>query len=406
MKKVVLAYSGGLDTSVAIKWLKEKYHCQVIAVAVDVGEGKDLHFIREKALAIGAEKAYIYDAREEFARDFILPALQAHAIYEEKYFLSAALSRPLISKILVDIAAKEGADAVAHGCTGKGNDQVRFDVAVTALNPTLQIIAPVREWPMSREEEIEYAKQNNIPIPVTINSPYSIDENFWGRSIECGVLEDPWAEAPEEIYAWTVSPDQAPDQPAYVEITFEKGVPVALNGQPTSLVNLIHALNKLGGEHGVGRVDHVENRLVGIKSREMYECPAATILFLAHRELENFNTPKELSHFKATIGPKYGELVYNGLWFSPLRAALDGFVQTTQALVNGTVRVKLHKGTCMVVGRQSVESLYRLDLATYDKHDRYDHTAAVGFIKIWGLPTKVYASVQSAKKIGQEPVKP
>lgn len=396
MKKTVLAYSGGLDTSVAIKWLQEKYGVSVIAMAADVGEGKDLDFIQKKALKVGAEKAYIIDAKEEFVKNYIFPALKANALYEGIYPVSAGLSRPLISKLLVEIAEKEGADSVAHGCTGKGNDQVRFDVSVTALNPELKIIAPVREWPMSREEEIEYAKQNDIPVPVGKENPFSIDQNLWGRSIECGVLEDPWAEPPEEAYEWTVSIKNAPEQPEYIEIDFEKGVPVKLNNKEMNGVDLISKLNKIAGQHGVGRIDHVENRLIGIKSREIYECPAASVLIKAHQSLEYLTLPKETLHFKHMIDVKYGELIYNGLWFSQLKEALDAFINATQEHVTGKVKVKLHKGNCIVVGRTSPKSLYDVKLATYDEDDQFDHKASEGFIKIWGLPTKVYSMIKKA----------
>lgn len=396
MKKTVLAYSGGLDTSVAIKWLQEKYGVSVIAMAADVGEGKDLDFIQKKALKVGAEKAYIIDAKEEFVKNYIFPALKANALYEGIYPVSSSLSRPLISKLLVDIAEKEGADSVAHGCTGKGNDQVRFDVSVTALNPELKIIAPVREWPMSREEEIEYAKQNDIPVPVGKENPFSIDQNLWGRSIECGVLEDPWVEPPKEAYEWTVSIENAPEQPEYIEIDFEKGVPVKLNNKEMNGVDLISKLNKIAGQHGVGRIDHVENRLIGIKSREIYECPAASVLIKAHQSLEYLTLPKETLHFKHMIDVKYGELIYNGLWFSQLKEALDAFINATQEHVTGKVKVKLHKGNCIIVGRTSPKSLYDVKLATYDEDDQFDHKASEGFIKIWGLPTKVYSMIKKA----------
>lgn len=394
-KKLVLAYSGGLDTSVAIPWLKEQGY-EVIAVSADVGEGKDLEFIKNKALQVGASKSYMVDARELYATEFILPSLKANALYEHKYPLSAALSRPLISQLLVQVAEQEGAAAVAHGCTGKGNDQVRFDVSVTALNPDLEIVAPVREWGWSRDEEIEYAKQNNIPIPITLENPFSTDVNLWGRSCECGVLEDPWAEAPEAAFEWTVNITDAPNEAEYVEIGFEKGVPVSLNGETMGLVDLIEQLNKIAGAHGVGRIDHVENRLIGIKSREVYEAPAALVLIAAHRELETITLPREVFHFKPALELKYTELVYNGLWFSPLKKAVDAFIEETQATVTGTVRVKLLKGTYQPVGRKSEQSLYDLDLATYSPDDAFDHQAAKGFIKLWGLPTKVHAKVQAA----------
>ncbi|HHV78724.1 MAG TPA: argininosuccinate synthase [Firmicutes bacterium] len=398
MKKVVLAYSGGLDTSVAIKWLQEKYDSEVICLTADVGQNKDMEFIRNKAIKVGAIKAFVMDLKEEFAEKYVLPALKANALYEGVYMLSAALSRPLICKKLVEVAHQEGAWAVAHGCTGKGNDQVRFDVSVSALDPTIKVIAPVREWPMSRDEEIDYAREHDIPIPVGKQNPYSIDQNLWGRSIECGVLEDAWVEPPEDVFEWTVSPEKAPDKPDYLEITFENGKPVALNGENLSMAQLVASLNKLAGLHGVGRVDHVENRLVGIKSREIYEGPAATVLITAHKDLEFLTLPRELCHYKAQfVDAKYAELAYFGLWFSPLREALDAFIDSTQKYVNGTVRVKLHKGQCTVVGRKSSNSMYVLDLATYDRADKFDHKASKGFIDIWGLPTKVFASINGNK---------
>ncbi|MGE5484345.1 MAG: argininosuccinate synthase [Ignavibacteriales bacterium] len=393
VNKVVLAYSGGLDTSVSIKWLREKYDAEVVALTADVGEGRDLDFIEKKALAIGAAKCYVVDAREEFMKSYAFAALRANALYEGKYPLSAALSRPLISKILVEIAEKEGAFAVAHGCTGKGNDQVRFDVSVSALNPSLKVIAPVREWPMSREEEIDYASRHGIPVPVDKKSPYSIDQNLWGRSIECGRIEDPWEEAPADAFQWTSDPCDAPDEPQYCEIGFEEGYPVSIDGKACGPVELIGTLNEIGGKHGVGRLDMVENRLVGIKSREIYECPGSLILISAHRDLEAFNLPREVLQFKAIVDKQYAELTYFGLWYSPLKAALDAFVAETQKTITGVVKVKLHKGSCMVVGRKSPYSLYNYNLATYDRQDAFDHKASKGFIDIWGLPTKVYSSV-------------
>mgnify|MGYP000430169928 CR=1 FL=1 len=397
-QKCVLAYSGGLDTSVAIRWIKDTYDCDVVCMSADVGANdKDLEFIRSKALSIGASASYIFDAKEEFARDYIVPALQANATYESKYHLSAALSRPLITKLLVEVAEKEGADFVAHGCTGKGNDQVRFEVSAAALNPNLKVIAPVRDWHWSRDEEIEYAVKHGIPVPVGKENPFSIDVNLWGRSCEAGVLEDPWTEAPEEAFEWTVNPKDAPDEPEYLEIGFEQGVPVTLNGEPMGLVKLIEEVHRIAAAHGVGRVDHVENRLVGIKSREVYEQPAATVLILAHKELETLTMPRELYHFKLGLEQKYAELIYNGLWFTPLKEALDAFIKKTQEVVTGTVRVKLFKGTAMCVGRKSPYSVYSYDLATYDKADKYDHNAAKGFIEIFGLPTKVAAAAKRNK---------
>lgn len=401
-QKLVLAYSGGLDTSVAIAWLKEKYDVEVIAMCVDVGEGQDLDFVQKKAIQVGAVKSYRVDAQERFAASFVLPALQTNALYEGKYPLASALSRPLISQLLVEVAAKEGADLVAHGCTGKGNDQVRFEVSVKALNPSLQVVAPVREWNWTRDEEIAYAKEKGIPIPVTLDSPFSIDANLWGRAIECGVLEDPWAEAPEEAYLWTTSPEKAPDEPEYLEITFDEGVPVALNGVVLKLHELIAQLNQKAGKHGVGRIDHVENRLVGIKSRELYESPAGIVLVNAHKELETLTLTREVAQYKAGVELEYNRLIYNGLWFSPLKQALDAFVQTTQAHVTGDVRVKLYKGTCQVVGRKSPYSLYRHDLATYSKGDAFNHQDAVGFISLWGLPTTVHAHLHNQFQTANE----
>ncbi|CRK81769.1 argininosuccinate synthase [Neobacillus massiliamazoniensis] len=392
-EKIVLAYSGGLDTSVSVKWIQEKYGYDVIAMGLDVGEGKDLEAIKNKALNVGAIKAYIVDAKEMLAKDYILPALKANCLYEGKYPLSSALSRPLISKLLVEIAEKEGAAAVAHGCTGKGNDQVRFEVSIQALNPNLKVVAPVREWGMTRDEEIEYAEKNGIPIPVDLDNPFSIDANIWGRACEAGVLENPWAEAPEAAFDWTNPIESTPDAAEYIEIEFEQGVPVALNGEKLPLVQLIETLNQLGGKHGVGRIDHIENRLVGIKSREVYENPAALILINAHKELEFLTLPREVTQFKTQVEQQMAKIIYEGLWYSPLKAALDAFIDETQKVVSGTIRVKLHKGSHTVVGRKSVHSLYSEELATYSKGDAFDHNAAVGFIKIWGLPTKVYSEV-------------
>ncbi len=391
--KIVLAYSGGLDTSVAIKWLSEQNGFDVIAMSADVGEGKDLDFVKAKALQIGAIESHMIDAREKFAEEFVLPSLKANALYEGVYPLSAALSRPLISQLLVEVAQKTGAVAVAHGCTGKGNDQVRFDVSVAALAPDVKVVAPVREWGWSRDEEISYAKQYGIPVPVTQSSPFSVDANLWGRSCEAGVLEDPWAEAPEEAFDWTVSPQKAPDEPGYVDVTFTKGVPVALNGEKMGLVDLIAKLNAIAGSHGVGRIDHVENRLVGIKSREVYEAPAAIALIRAHQALEYLTLTREVAQFKPIVEQKYAELVYNGLWFSPLKRAVDAFIEQTQQTVTGTVRLKLFKGSVHAAASTSAYSLYSHELATYAPEDQFDHKAAVGFISLWGLPTRLQASV-------------
>jgi len=391
-QKVVLAYSGGLDTSVAIRWIKERYNAEVIALSVDMGAEKDYEGIRQKALKVGALKALVVDAKEEFLRDFVFPALGANALYEGSYPLATALGRPLIAQHTVRVALEEGADAVAHGATGKGNDQVRFEVTFAALAPQLKVVAPARDWGMTREQEIEYARRYGIPIPVDVDSPYSIDVNLWGRSIECGVLEDPTAAPPEEVFEWTTSPTKAPAEPEEIVIGFEGGVPVSLEGQPVAPVELVARLNSLGGRHGVGRVDMIENRLVGIKSREVYEAPAATILLTAHRDLERLTLDRDTAHYKAALELKYAELVYYGLWHSPLRRHLDAFFRSTQRRVSGSVRLRLHKGSCLAVGRESPESLYDFRLATYEAADRFDHTASVGFIKIWGLPTEVAAA--------------
>jgi len=406
--KIVLAYSGGLDTSVAIKWLQDKYNYDVIAVALDVGEGKDLDFVKDKAIDVGAIKSYVVDGKDLYANEYVLPSIQANLLYEGKYPLISALSRPLIAKILVDIAEKEGATAVAHGCTGKGNDQVRFDVAFTALNPNLEIVAPVREWAMSREEEIEYAKEKGIPIPISVDNPFSIDENLWGRSNEAGVLEDPWAAPPEEAFDLTVNPKDAPDESQVVQIAFEKGKPVSLDGKELPLEELILELNKIAGKHGVGRIDHVENRLVGIKSREIYEAPAATTIIAAHQELEALTLPREVAAFKPMIETKLAQTVYNGLWYSPLREALQAFIEKTQGTVSGTVKIELYKGRAQVIGRESAASLYDFELATYNKSDAFDHEAALGFIKLWGLPTEVNSQVNQPfadKQTSMEKVK-
>lgn len=400
-EKIVLAYSGGLDTSVAIQWLVESGY-EVIACCLDVGEGKNLDFIKEKAITVGASESYTIDAKEEFAEDFALIALQAHAYYEGKYPLISALSRPLIAKKLVEVARQEGASAIAHGCTGKGNDQVRFEVAIHALAPDLKVVSPVRDWKWSREEEINYAKEHDIPVPIDLDNPFSIDQNLWGRSNECGVLENPWTTPPEAAYDLTVSLEDAPDTADIVEITFDAGIPISLNGENMSLANLILTLNEIAGKHGVGRIDHIENRLVGIKSREVYECPAAVTLITAHKELEDLTFVREVAHFKPIIEQKISETIYNGLWFSPLTEALVAFLKSTQKFVNGTIRVKLFKGHAIVEGRKSPNSLYDENLATYTFSDTFDQDAAVGFIKLWGLPTKVNAEVNSKVTITTE----
>ena len=395
--KAILAYSGGLDTSVAIKWLKEKYNMDVLTLTADIGNVADLPAIRQKALDMGAIKAIVVDAKESFINSFVFPALQADACYEGQYPLATALGRPLIAQLLVEIAKKEGADAIAHGCTGKGNDQVRLDVSVAALAPELKVIAPAREWNMTREQTIEYAQVHNIPIPVTVSSPYSIDENLWGRSIECGVLENPWNEPAEDIFAWTKSPEEAPSEPSYLEIGFEKGMPVNLDGEILGGVTLVQRIHELAGENGIGRIDHVENRLVGIKSREIYEAPTAILLLKAHQALEDLVLAKEQLRFKARVASEYADLIYNGLWFSGLRQDLAAYVESTQRYVTGTVRVKLFKGNCEIVGRKSPYSLYDYSLATYDKGDVFDQSASPGFIHIWGLPLRTQARVQHSK---------
>lgn len=393
--KVVLAYSGGLDTSVAVKWLKEKYNLDVIAFTADIGNVPDLAAIRQKALDLGAIKAVVIDAKETFVDSYVFPALQADAVYEGQYPLATALGRPLIAKLLVEIASKEGAVAVAHGCTGKGNDQVRMDVSVAALAPNLKVIAPAREWNMTREQTITYAQDQRIPIPITKASPYSIDENLWGRSIECGPLEDPWNEPPKDTFAWTRAVEDTPNEPSYLEIEFAGGVPTGLNGEPLAGPTLIQRTHELAGKHGVGRIDHVENRLVGIKSREIYEAPAAIVLLKAHKALEGLVLTKQQLRFKDKVSAEYADLIYNGLWFSGLRQNLAAYVASSQRYVTGTVRAKLFKGNCQIVGRKSPCSLYDYSLATYDQGDVFDQTAAPGFIHLWGLPVKIQARAQS-----------
>jgi argininosuccinate synthase len=394
--KIVVAYSGGLDTSVMVKWLMEKYHAEIITATGNLGQQEELIGVEEKAYKTGATKAYVEDLTKEFVEEYIFPSLKAGALYEKAYPMATSLGRPLLAKLLVEVARKEGATMVAHGCTGKGNDQVRFEVSVAALAPELKVLAPLREWEFkSREEEMAYAKRHGIFVKATMASPYSIDENIWGTSIECGVLEDPMVEPPDDAYQCTVAPEDAPNKAEYVTIEFEQGVPVGLNGKKMNSVELIHKLNDIGGAYGVGRIDLVENRLVGIKSREIYEAPAATILHFAHTELERLTLDKSVFHFKSQIANEYANLVYNGLWFSPLRQALDAFVNETQKRVSGTVKVKLYKGTVTIAGRSSAYSLYNAKLATYTKEDQFDHKASEGFIKVFGLPVKTYYQVKA-----------
>ncbi len=393
-EKVVLAYSGGLDTSVIVKWLQEKYGFDVIAVNIDVGNEKDFTAVRQKALDIGAIKSMVVDAKELFIKYFAFPALQADAIYEGQYPLATALTRPLMAKLLVDVALEEGATAIVHGCTGKGNDQVRFEVSINALAPDMKIVAPAREWGMTREETIAYAKKHNIPVPITVDSPYSIDECLWGKAIECGALEDPWVEPPEDAFTWTTSPDKAPDKPQYIEIGFDKGIPVSIDGEDMDGVSLVRHLNEIAGKHGVGRIDHIEDRVVGIKSREIYEAPAAIVLLQAHQALEAMTMSKNQLDFKQKVAQEYADLIYGGLWFSGLNRDLSAYIISSQRYVTGTVRLKLFKGHSTIVGRKAPKSLYNLSLATYDKGDRFDQSASVGFIHLWGLPLKNQAQVQ------------
>lgn len=387
MKKVVLAFSGGLDTSCAVKWLQDQYGFEVVCFSAFIGEVSDKEKLRRKAKACGASKIYIEDLKKEFAQDFILPALFAHARYEGRYPLATALGRPLIAKHLVRIAELEGAEYIAHGCTGKGNDQVRIEVGARTLNPKLKIVAPLREWEFkTREEEIEYAKLNNIPVDATKASPYSIDKNIWGIAIEAGILEDPWREPPEEAYVMTRAISKVPKKPRYIEIDFVNGVPVKLDGKSKTLLDMIETLNHIAGEYGVGRFDQIENRLVGIKSREIYEAPAAEVLLKAHGELEGMVMDRDFSHYKKLLSEKYAQLVYFGLWFSPLKHALDQFFKSNQNRVTGKIRMKLDHGHAICVGRKSPFSLYSEKLATYSEGDVFDRTSAEGFLKIWGLP--------------------
>ncbi|HEV3235645.1 MAG TPA: argininosuccinate synthase [Gemmataceae bacterium] len=395
--KVILAYSGGLDTSVMVPWIGQQYNMDVVAFTVDLGQGEDIERIRQKALKTGAVDAIAIDARNLFVDCFVWPALMASALYEGKYPLATALGRPLIAKLMVDAAREHNAKAVAHGCTGKGNDQVRFDVTFQTLAPDLKIIAPVREWRMTRDEEIKYAAEHGIAVEATKESPYSVDLNLFGRSCEAGVLEDPWDEPPVDAFAWTTDPIKAPNEPEYLEIEFNQGRPKALNGQIMDGVALIDKLNQIGGKHGVGRIDHVENRLVGIKSRELYEAPGAVILHEAHRELETLVLSKPAQRFKTIIAQEYADIIYNGLWFSAFHQDLFQFVLSNQRFVSGLTRVKLFKGKATVVGRKSEFSLYNKKLATYETGDQFDHAAAQGFIRLWGLSQQTQARQQLLK---------
>ena len=391
-KKVVLAYSGGLDTSVCLKWF-EQQGAEPYALYLDLGQGEPAEDVKAKALNIGAADAFVRDARAQFAEEYVAPAIKANALYGGKYPLFTALGRPLIARKLVEVAREVGATHIAHGSTGKGNDQVRFDVATASIAPDLTVVAPVRDWNMSRPEEIAYAEEHGIPIPVTKKSPYSVDENLFGRSIEAGPLEDPDHEPTEDVFAFTSSPEEAPNEPEYVEIGFVEGLPVSIDGEEMPLVELIAELNRIAGTHGVGRIDMIEDRLVGIKSREIYECPAALTIIKAHKELETMTLTKDVLRFKATVEQRYAELAYDGLWFTPLKRALDAFVTETQKTVTGSVRLKLYKGTATVVGRTAPQALYSKELATYDPNSTFDEAAAAGFISLWGLPARQWAGV-------------
>ncbi|HKH25949.1 MAG TPA: argininosuccinate synthase [Acidimicrobiia bacterium] len=395
-KRVVLAYSGGLDTSVAVKWIGEEWGAEVVALAVDVGQGvdDDWETIRARALAAGAVEAIVVDARGEFADDFVTPALRANALYEGKYPLVSALSRPVIVRHLVRAAREHHADAVAHGCTGKGNDQVRFEVSTRALAPDLEVLAPVRVWGLTREDSIEYAAKHGIPIRVRKDSPYSVDENLWGRTIECGILEDPWVEPPDEVYALTGAVTDAPREPQELVVGFEAGVPVRLDGAAMPLHELVPAVSAAVGAYGWGRIDMVENRRVGIKSREIYECPGSLALILAHADLESITLERDLMREKARLEPRYAELVYDGLWYSPLRRSLDAFVGASQPAVTGEVRLRLEPGRCFVAGRRAEHGLYDYELATYAAEDAFRHEDAAGFVRLWGLGVETVARKQ------------
>ncbi|HEV2225174.1 MAG TPA: argininosuccinate synthase [Nitrososphaerales archaeon] len=393
-RTVALAFSGGLDTSVCVKWLQEKYDMDVVTVTLDLGQRDDLHEIERRSRLLGAKNHYTIDAKAEFLKDYVLPAVKANALYEGKYPLSTALGRPLIAKKLVEIAEREGAAAVAHGCTGKGNDQVRIDVTVRAMNPSLQVIAPVREWNMSRDEEIIYAQKRGLPVRAS-KSIFSVDQNIWGRSIESGPMENPDTEPPPDAFEWTSSPEEAPDEPGYLELGFQEGVPTKVNGRSMEPLKLVSYVNDFAGSHGVGRIDHIEDRLVGIKSREVYECPAASVVIEAHKDLEKLVLTRHELDFKAHVEREWAWLVYSGLWLEPLRLALDRFISATQHRVTGSVRMKLFKGSAWVVGRSSDYSIYNVDLATYSRSSTFDQKSAIGFIELWGLQSRVAASLNS-----------
>jgi argininosuccinate synthase len=399
-KKVVLAYSGGLDTSVCVKWL-ERQGAEPYALYLDLGQGEPSEDVKAKALQIGAADAFVLDARAEFATEYIAPGIMANALYGGKYPLFTALGRPLIAKKLVEAAREVGATHIAHGSTGKGNDQVRFDVTTASIAPDLTVVAPVRDWNMSRPEEMAYAEEHGVPVPTTKESPYSVDENLWGRSIEAGPLEDPDHEPTEDVFTLTTSPENAPDEPQYVEIGFQEGLPTTLDGEELPLVDLISELGAVAGANGVGRIDMVEDRLVGIKSREIYEAPAALAILAAHRELETLTLTRDVLRFKSTVEQRYAELTYEGLWFTPLKSALDAFVAQTQKTVTGNVRLKLYKGNSTIVGRKAPNALYSQDLATYDPNSTFDEAAAAGFIALWGLSARQWASVNGSTEYSQ-----
>ena len=399
IKKAVLLYSGGLDTSVLLKWIQEKYACELITVTLDVGQtSKDFSKIKEKALKLGAKKSFIIDVKKEFSDNYVAKAIKANALYEDAYPVSTAIARPLQAKWAVKIAEQEGADAIVHGCSGKGNDQVRFDITITALNPNLKIIAPIREWNITRDEAIEYANGNGIEIPNDHDNPYSIDENLWGRSSECGIIEHPEKEVPKEVLKWVTDPEDAPGKPEYVTLEFAKGIPVALNGKKTELWKLILKLNKIAGKHGVGIIDHTEDRIIGLKSREFYECPAATVILKAHKDLEKFVSTIHENHFKPLIDQKWAFMAYSGLWIDPLMHELESFIDKMNEKVTGTVKLKLFKGSAYVVGRKSNHALYDLKLATYDKGHTFNQASSPGFIDLWGLHSKIFSFVHKGDK--------